>query len=232
MLVLAIDTATDEASVALRAGERVVERYLVSRDFHSSTVLGAVDEVLSQASVTIDSLEGIAVTVGPGSFTGLRVGIATAQGLALGAACPVVPVETLQALALLPGLQGANGVVVALDAFRGEAFFARVDPDATTGGRFPSLGPARLVGLPGFVEQLGAGETVVGNVARARCEAILVRRPDVRIWEGDLFLAGAMTAWAVRQLEAGAGVQPGELRADYGRGAHIGKPRSPHPAHA
>lgn len=232
MRVLAIDTATDEASVALRAGERVVERHIVSRDFHSSTVLGAVDEVLRQASVAVDALEGIAVTVGPGSFTGLRVGIATAQGLALGAACPVVPVETLQALALLPGLQGADGVVVVLDAFRGEVFCAQVVPAAGAAGPFSSPGPARLVGLRAFMDELGSGVTLVGNIARARSEEILARRPDVRIWNGDLFLAGAMTAWAAFQLEAGAGVQPGELRADYGRGAHIGKPRSPHPARA
>ena len=61
--------------------------------------MAMIDEVLSEAGTTVDQLDAIAVTVGPGSFTGLRIGFSTAQGLAFGADIPVIPVSTLEVLA-------------------------------------------------------------------------------------------------------------------------------------
>ncbi|NLU49614.1 MAG: tRNA (adenosine(37)-N6)-threonylcarbamoyltransferase complex dimerization subunit type 1 TsaB [Syntrophomonadaceae bacterium] len=100
MLVLAIDSATPVAGVALVAEDRVLkEVFLNHRQTHSQTLMVMVDEVLKQAEVGLKDIDGIAVSRGPGSFTGLRIGLATAKGLAMGSAKPLVGVPTLDALA-------------------------------------------------------------------------------------------------------------------------------------
>src|SRR6266516_4087305 len=113
MLILAFDTATDVATSALVAnGDVLGER--VSR---AATLLEDVDALLRQAGAEAADLEGLAVGIGPGSFTGLRVGLATARGLAIGLELPVAGVSTLAALAA-----GAPGAVPVIDARRREIF--------------------------------------------------------------------------------------------------------------
>ena len=115
MLILAFDTATERATSALVAdGEVLGER--VSR---ASTLLGDVDALLRQAGAHAGELEGIAVGTGPGSFTGTRIGLAAARGLALALDVPAAGVSTLDALAA-----GAPGALVVIDAKRREIFVA------------------------------------------------------------------------------------------------------------
>ena len=113
MLILAFDTATDRATSALVAdGEVLGER--VSR---AATLLEDVDALLRQGSARADELDGVAVGVGPGSFTGVRIGIAVARGLALALDVPVAGVSTLDVLAA-----GAPGALPVIDAKRREVF--------------------------------------------------------------------------------------------------------------
>ena len=95
MLILAFDTATDVATSALVSGGEV----LGERTSRAVTVLEDVDALLRQAGAHTRELEGIAVGIGPGSFTGVRIGLATARGLALALGVPVAGVSTLDALA-------------------------------------------------------------------------------------------------------------------------------------
>jgi tRNA threonylcarbamoyladenosine biosynthesis protein TsaB len=119
MLILAFDTATDVATSALVSdGELLGER--TSR---AVTVLEDVDALLRQAGAHTRELEGIAVGIGPGSFTGVRVGLATARGLAFALGVPVAGVSTLDALAA-----GAPGAVPVIDARRGEVFVLLGEP--------------------------------------------------------------------------------------------------------
>jgi tRNA threonylcarbamoyladenosine biosynthesis protein TsaB len=119
MLILAFDTATDVATSALVAdGEVLGER--VSR---ALTLLEDVDALLRQAGAHTRDVDALAVGIGPGSFTGVRVGLATARGLALALGVPVAGVSTLDALA-----SGAPGAVPVVDARRGEVFVLREDP--------------------------------------------------------------------------------------------------------
>jgi tRNA threonylcarbamoyladenosine biosynthesis protein TsaB len=120
--LLAVDTSTLAGGVALLDGERVVGEYLLDvRLTHSERLLPAVDRLLADAGWTPARLEGLAVTIGPGSFTGLRIGISTVKGLALALGCPIAPVPTLDALAAsLPF--AALPVCPVLDARRGEVY--------------------------------------------------------------------------------------------------------------
>jgi tRNA threonylcarbamoyladenosine biosynthesis protein TsaB len=121
VLVLALDTATAVAACALwRDGHALAERWGRGNGPSAQRVLGLVDEALAESGTTLGEVDAIAVGIGPGSFTGLRVGLATARGLGLALAVPVGGAGTLEAL-----LAGAGpGAVAVIDARRGEVFAA------------------------------------------------------------------------------------------------------------
>ncbi|SET13666.1 tRNA (adenosine(37)-N6)-threonylcarbamoyltransferase complex dimerization subunit type 1 TsaB [Anaerobranca gottschalkii] len=111
MLALSLETSTRTCSVALVKDREVLgEVVLNTQVTHSQKLLPAVDMLLKVTDVTLDQIDLIGVAVGPGSFTGLRIGIATAQGLAYGKKIPVVGISTLEALAYTTNI--TNGLVV------------------------------------------------------------------------------------------------------------------------
>src|SRR5437868_15504362 len=119
MLILAFDTATEVATSALVAdGEVLGER--VSR---ASTLMEDVDALIRRGGMRSDALDALAVGIGPGSFTGVRIGLATARGLALALDVPVAGVSTLDALAA-----GAPGALPIIDARRREVFVLSGEP--------------------------------------------------------------------------------------------------------
>jgi tRNA threonylcarbamoyladenosine biosynthesis protein TsaB len=119
MLILAFDTATDVATSALVEDGEV----LGERTSRAVTLLEDVDALLRQAGARTGDIRGLAVGTGPGSFTGLRVGLATARGLAFALGVPVAGVSTLDALAA-----GAPGALPVIDARRGEVFVLQGEP--------------------------------------------------------------------------------------------------------
>ena len=100
MKILAIDSSGLVATVALLDGENMIAEYTVNyRKTHSQTLLPMVDEIVSMTETDLSEIDGIAVAAGPGSFTGLRIGSATAKGLGLALNKPLIPVPTLEGLA-------------------------------------------------------------------------------------------------------------------------------------
>ena len=124
MRILAIETATLAGSAALLDGDRVIGQSLLDIALtHSERLMAMVDHLLRDCGWDVARLEALAVSVGPGSFTGLRVGIATAKGLALARGLPVAPVPTLDALA--SNLPFADSPVCPLlDARKGEVYLS------------------------------------------------------------------------------------------------------------
>src|SRR5262245_33700008 len=120
MKVLAVDTTTERESVALvAAGVVLCEVRLRTADSHSRRLLPAIEFLLSAAGVAPGDVEGYAVTRGPGSFTGLRVGLSTVQGLALAGSRPCLGLSSLDVLAAR--IRGTAPALVAwVDAYRGE----------------------------------------------------------------------------------------------------------------
>jgi tRNA threonylcarbamoyladenosine biosynthesis protein TsaB len=100
MKVLGLDTATSCGSVGLIDDGRIISEYLLDIPVtHSERILGAVELVLREARCTIEDLDGWAISLGPGSFTGLRIGVSTVKGLAFATQKPVAGVSTLDVLA-------------------------------------------------------------------------------------------------------------------------------------
>jgi tRNA threonylcarbamoyladenosine biosynthesis protein TsaB len=140
MIVLGFDTATPSTAVGLRLADattlQVRDDPLTrtppsQRPGHATRLLEMAAELLGEAGIAWSALERIAVGVGPGRFTGLRVGIATAHGLAQSLALELVGVSSLRALALeAAGRERDEGILAVIDARRGEAFAAAYTPAA------------------------------------------------------------------------------------------------------
>ncbi|MBU2180216.1 MAG: tRNA (adenosine(37)-N6)-threonylcarbamoyltransferase complex dimerization subunit type 1 TsaB [Gammaproteobacteria bacterium] len=123
MKLLAIDTSTEACSVALQVGSERLHLDEVCPQQHSKRVLPMVQQLLTQAGLSLQQLDGIVFGRGPGSFTGVRIGVGVTQGLAFGADLPVYGVSTLAAMAQAAyRLHGAAQVIAAIDARMAEIY--------------------------------------------------------------------------------------------------------------
>lgn len=122
MKILGIDSSGLVASAALTADDILVSEFTVNnKQTHSQTLLPMIDKVVAMSGISLQELDGIAVSAGPGSFTGLRIGSSTAKGMALALGKPVIPVPTLEGLAYR--LAYADGVICPLmDARRNQVY--------------------------------------------------------------------------------------------------------------
>ena len=118
MKILSIDSSTKAASVAVIDGNKISAEYFLNTGFtHSETLMPMIESALKHSASKLSELDLIAVTVGPGSFTGVRIGVASAKGLSFTSNIPVVGVSALEALAYnLKGMQGEFIVSAVIDA--------------------------------------------------------------------------------------------------------------------
>ncbi len=132
MKILALDTAFNACSVALLDGETLLaSRHEARSRGHAERLLPMIQEQMSEAELAFGALDLIAVSVGPGTFTGLRIGLAAARGISLAADIPAIGITTLEALAASVPEEMAAGrpVVVASDARRKEVYLQTFSPD-------------------------------------------------------------------------------------------------------
>ncbi len=170
MRVLGIETSTRRGSVAVCLDGRVLGTLFHEElNAHAERVLGLIEELLASAGWTRGSLDRIAVGVGPGSFTGLRVGIALAQGIALGLARPLIGVGSLRAMASALPAEDARTRVAVLDARRSEVFVAAYAPNG---------------------DELFAPDAIPVAEAEATLKAALAGRSAVLVGEGAPLLGG------------------------------------------
>ena len=189
MRILGIDTATSTASVALLENEAIIadEIRLQPKAGHAEIILTLVEEVFAKTRASLSDLDGIAVSIGPGSFTGLRVGLSTVKGLAYGGWVPVVGVSTL--LANAARANDFDGLICSmLDARKKEVYasFFRRTNGALTRITEDAIAPidaiidqARTLAGGGSTLFIGEGLKVYGNLVvsslgdRARfCDAV------------------------------------------------------------
>ncbi|RMH42059.1 MAG: tRNA (adenosine(37)-N6)-threonylcarbamoyltransferase complex dimerization subunit type 1 TsaB [Deltaproteobacteria bacterium] len=171
MKLLAIDTSTWTTSVAVVCPAGVVVQRERAVDTHSDVLLALVDDALHAAGMTPADLDGVAVGAGPGSFTGLRIGMATAKGLCFALGVPLWTVSSLAALARDAGPHPGRTVIAALDAKKSEVFAAAY---AVGDDRVPHALSDEVVCRPrGLAAALGnpAAPVVVGTAVAAYPDA-------------------------------------------------------------
>lgn len=120
-IILAIETATSSCSAALSDGKRVLEHAEVGSNVHSKVLLEMIATLFNDFKLSATDLNAVAVGQGPGSFTGLRIGVGVGQGIAYGANCPMIGVSSLDALALQSDKDGL--VIAGVDARMGEIYW-------------------------------------------------------------------------------------------------------------
>ncbi len=206
MKLLAIDTTETACSVALALDGDAIWRYRVAPRQHSELVLPMAAELLEEAGLPLSRLDAIAFSRGPGSFTGVRIATAVAQGLALGADLPLVPVSTLLSLAQGAFREaGAAHVLAALDARMGELYWAAVE----VGDEGPRLLSEERVAPPPRVTAPGRDDWVaVGSGWDAHLEALMPRFRPVRVLHGWQIHARDVAAVGAVERARGGGVPP------------------------
>ncbi len=215
MRLLALDTATEACSVALIDGDALIGREAELARGHTETLLAMIGEVLAEGGYTFARLDGLAASIGPGSFTGVRVGVSVAQGLALGAGLPVVPVTTLEALAAQVRGGADERVLACLDARMGEVYWAGLRTDPARGVAFEGR-PA--VGAPGTVRPPWGPLPCRGIGRGFDAHPSLAGLPGVELDPGHrraLPRAHEMARLGALRLALGLGGDPAELQPLY-----------------
>jgi len=198
-VILAIDTTSEHGSIALAEGGRVLEEVaLSSPDGFAHLLFGAIEELLARDRLTIRDIDRFAAASGPGSFTGVRIGLTAAKGLAEAAGREVVAVSNLQALATF-GTRALRATII--DARRGEIYGAVYDSDlALVQEEIVIPFDAWIAGLPA-----GDLEIVTGGFPVAGVSIPVIEAPRV--------LAGAIARIAAQAHAC----DPAEIDANYVR---------------
>jgi tRNA threonylcarbamoyladenosine biosynthesis protein TsaB len=223
MRLLALDTATEACSVALLTEEGILTESAEIGRGHAQQILPMVDRILAQGGTTLAGLSGIAAGIGPGSFTGVRVSVAVAQGLAFGADLPVVPVTSLEALAMQALGRGAESVLACLDARMGEVYWGWFVADAAEVLRPVSpaaVGPPtalrvpdalHLASVPGTQGWRGIGRGFTAYPELSTLPGLRIEAADARALPGAL----EMARLGAHRLRSGGGVDPQFLKPSY-----------------
>ena len=216
--ILAIDTATEACSVALyNQGETLAHFELCARE-HTQRILPMVQQILAEAGLSLTQLDALAFGRGPGSFTGVRIGIGMAQGLSLGAQLPLLPVSTLQTMAQgAYRLTGADNVLAAIDARMGEVYWGEFSRNAqgvwsgeeTEKVIKPEQLLARAAELSGRFATVGTGWETYPH--------LLGESPVAELFDGKMLLPHAedMLPLALQLWENGIRVNPDDAEPTY-----------------
>ena len=213
MHFLAIDTATNSGGVAVsRNGEVVASVMCKTPMEYSDRLIGYIDFLLNQLNLTLSEVGCLAVATGPGSFTGLRIGIATAKALGLAMDCPTVGITTLEALAWryrwlsLP-------VAPMIDARRQQVYAALYE---VRGREIHSAMDGCVLPPAEWLNALPEGEFVfVGDGAQMYSQTIKSLHPDSRVLTTDNCIVKELCEVAYTRFSRGGAGKAGELQASY-----------------
>ena len=222
MKLLAIDTSSLACTVGLLDGESIVARYEEQPREHTRILMPMVADVLAEAGLELGDLDGIALGNGPGSFIGMRIGAAVAQGLAHGAGLPVVPVSSMAAVAQSAGGPGQT-VVVAQDAHMSQVYLGIYRREAD--GLARATSPECLHDPAPIAADFDAPATAAG-AGFERYPALLEANRDRLEGAPEVLYphARGVLALAAAAFADGGAIDPADLRPAYLRDQVAKKP--------
>ena len=211
--ILALDTATEACSAALLNQQQIDARFEIAPRDHTQRILPLIEELLQAQQLALTALDALAFGRGPGSFTGVRIGIGIAQGLALGAMLPMIGISTLATLAQgAYRQQGATRVLAAIDARMGEVYWAEYQRDehGVWQGEASEcvLSPEAVQALEGEWFIAGTGWQAWPQLQQGH--ALILRESGVELPAAEDMLPLAQQAW-----QRGATVQPEHAEPTY-----------------
>ncbi|ORM69627.1 tRNA (adenosine(37)-N6)-threonylcarbamoyltransferase complex dimerization subunit type 1 TsaB [Pantoea rwandensis] len=217
--ILALDTATEACSAALLNQQQIDARFEIAPRDHTQRILPLVQDLLQVQQLELTALDALAFGRGPGSFTGVRIGIGIAQGLALGANLPMIGVSSLATMAQGAWrLTGATRVLAAIDARMGEVYWAEYQRDAngewqgaeTEAVLKPEAAEARIALLAGEWATVGTGwEAYPHLLSSANAKLITT---NVTLPAAEDMLPLALSAWQRGEYVAVENAEPVYLR--------------------
>jgi tRNA threonylcarbamoyladenosine biosynthesis protein TsaB len=218
MLILAVDTTTSHGSVALlENSDLMIEVNSSSSLTHSERLLPAIDLILGQRGLTFEDVGAFAVAVGPGSFTGIRIGLSTIKSFALASDIPIAPISTLEALALKLKHPHNRLLCPLLDARKGEVYTALFEVQK---GRLTEMIPQGVYSPDQFFARLPSHRIVsfIGNGVDAWKEKIFEYFKDkARFSPRSLFIAHEVGLLGYAMLKRGKGKDFREIEPLYFR---------------
>lgn len=217
--ILAIDTATEACSVALwNNGEKHALFEICPRE-HTQRILPMVQQILAESGVSLNQLDALAFGRGPGSFTGVRIGIGIAQGLAMGADLPMIGVSTLATMAQGAFRQmGATQVLAAIDARMGEVYWGQYQRqndgvwvgENTEAVFTPERAQQNVIALAGEWASVGTGWGTYPDMAAAT--PIMLVDGQITLPQAEDMLPLALVDFALGKMTAVENAQPTYLR--------------------
>ncbi|MBO7184819.1 MAG: tRNA (adenosine(37)-N6)-threonylcarbamoyltransferase complex dimerization subunit type 1 TsaB [Oscillospiraceae bacterium] len=219
MLILAFETSAKAAGVALHDGSKLLaESYQNTGLTHSQTLMVMAEDLLKQCSLTVQDVTHVAVAAGPGSFTGVRIGVAAAKGFAWGGELPCVGVSTLEAMARNLGVYEGT-VCAVMDARRSQVYNGLF---TVRGGMLERSSEDRAIALADLKQELKALEGpiyLVGDGANLTYNTLsseipnLILPPEHRLHQRGAGVAlAALEKIAAGEITDGAALEPNYLR--------------------
>ena len=224
LTLLALDTSTEACSVALLHKGETTSLDEVAQRTHTKRILPMIDEILSQSGIKLNKVDALVFGRGPGSFTGVRVGAGIAQGLALGADLPVIPISNLAAMAQAAYQQyQAEQVIAAIDARMNEVYFAQFSAQKVRSDFGELLQWNEIIAeqvcsaetalnqlnkLQGAWVQVGTGWAAYPQLA----EAGIGKKSDIALPSAQYMLSLAVPLWYKKQVISAVEIEPVYLR--------------------
>jgi tRNA threonylcarbamoyladenosine biosynthesis protein TsaB len=211
--LIAIETSTENCSAALLHDGVLFERSELAPRRHAELILPMIESLLNEARLSRRELDAIAVGRGPGAFTGVRLAISVAQGIALGLDIPVVPISSLAALAQDTPAQVGESILATIDARMGEVYagaFRRNAEGMVDAIGAESVSPASMVMIPKSTSGKSDEWLVVGTGWGVYQDALVSRLPSAPRWADGIRhpQARAIAVLAAPQLASGHSVAP------------------------
>lgn len=205
-IILNIETATDTCSVALaKDGKVVALREISGERNHAALLTTFISECCTESHLTLHELDAVAVSKGPGSFTGLRIGTSTAKGICYATGKPLIAINSLQAMAanfmMQHGKPSATELLVPMiDARRMEVYHAVFDSK----GDFASPTSAKIIDSQSFADYSGISRLILFGDGMNKCKTVLSEASYIQFVDGNYNSAAGMVTFSEKSYDLSA----------------------------